>query len=392
MLPEQQCGAGGHSSSWTERVWRFALAALVSISLGLIQVLVLMIPRKRGANEKLDASTAAIPEDFLLVDIFAACFTTIPAGDWCRTWAADRTIMLRMTSKRFKELVDKLRPPVFVRWSLSFLEDERNGPAAEKLKLVFKQLAALLARSRITKLDTRRCTIKGQDAKRLAGVLAHCPALTHLNLSENQLRTGGAENLVGVLGQCRALAHLDLRYNQLGDEGVGRFAGVLGQLGALAHLNLSDNEMGSAGAEKLAGVLAQCPALTHLDLSGNTNGPNVQLTGIGADGAKSLAKVLPQCTALTRLDLSDNNLGAAGAESLARVLAQCPALTHLSLAVNQIGEAGAESLAGVLGQCPALARLDLSYNGYNYSYDGMGAVGSGKLRASWLGPASGLLL
>jgi hypothetical protein len=189
MLPEQQCAAGGHSSSWTGSVWRFALAALVSISLALNQVLVMMIPRKRDADK--DASAAAVPEVLLLVDIFAACFTIIPAGDLCRTWAADRTIMLRMTSKRFKELVDKLRPPVVVRWSLSFLEDERNGTAAEKLKLVFRQLAALSARSRITKLElffdavhTRPCTIKGQDAKRLAGVLAQCPALAHLNLIE----------------------------------------------------------------------------------------------------------------------------------------------------------------------------------------------------------------
>jgi hypothetical protein len=141
------------------------------------------------------------------VDIFAACFAIIPAGDWCRTWAEDRTIMLRMTSKRFKVLVDKLRPPVVVRWRKSFLEDERNGAAAEKLKLVIRQLLALSARSRITTLQlffdgvhTRPCTIQGQDAEGLAGVLAQCPSLAHLNLSENQLRAGGAEKLAGVLG------------------------------------------------------------------------------------------------------------------------------------------------------------------------------------------------
>jgi Ran GTPase-activating protein (RanGAP) involved in mRNA processing and transport len=125
------------------------------------------------------------------------------------------------------------------------------------------------------------------------------------------------------------------------------------------------------------------------DLSGNMNGGNVCLNGIRADGAKSLAKVLPQCTALARLNLSGDDIGAAGAKNLAGVLAQCSALTRLDLAVNQIGEAGAESLAGVLGQCTALVRLDLSFNGYNYM-GGIGAVASGLLRASWLGPASGL--
>jgi hypothetical protein len=308
---QSECLLTEQGGSWMRRVWRLALEALVSIYLGLIQVLGLMIRCKKrdaksGAKQKHTSTEAkAVPEDFLLVDIFATCLTIIPADDWCRTWAADRTIMLRITSKRFKELVDKMRPPVAVRWRMSFLEDERNGTAAEKLRLIFRQLAAFSARSRITTLElcyhgafTYPCRIKGQDAERLAGVLAQCPALAHLNLGENQLRTGGAENLAGELPQCRALTHLDL---------------------------------------------------------------------------------------------SADNIGDSGAESLARVLAQCPALNHLSLAVNQIGEAGAESLAGVLGQCPTLTHLNLSHNGYNYS-GGLGAVGSAKLRASWLGRTSGLLL
>jgi hypothetical protein len=45
----------------------------------------------------------------------------------------------------------------------------------------------------------------------------------------------------------------------------------------------------------------------------------------------------------------------------------------------------------VLGQCPALAHLDRSHNGHHYN-GGIRAVASGKLRASWLGSASGLLL
>ena len=34
---------------------------------------------------------------------FAAALEAVPAEDWCRTWAAGRTIMLRRTSKRVKE-------------------------------------------------------------------------------------------------------------------------------------------------------------------------------------------------------------------------------------------------------------------------------------------------
>jgi Ran GTPase-activating protein (RanGAP) involved in mRNA processing and transport len=53
--------------------------------------------------------------------------------------------------------------------------------------------------------------MKGQDAERLAGVLAQCPALAHLDLSGNSdFGPAGAERLAGVLGQCRELLHLNL--------------------------------------------------------------------------------------------------------------------------------------------------------------------------------------
>ena len=224
------------------------------------------------------------------------------------TWAADRTIMLRMTSKRVKELVDNMRPPVVVRWRKSFLEDQLNGTAtaAEKLQLVFRQLAAFTAGTRITTLDlclhvaiytpsiytyshNHPCSIKGKDVEMLAGVLAQCPALIHLNLGGNKVGAEGAEKLAGVLAQCTALAHLDLSYNVIQDAGAESLAGVLPQCPALAHLNLSSNGIGTRGAESLAGVLVQCPALAHLDLRENN---------IGDAGTESLAGVLAQCRAL----------------------------------------------------------------------------------------------
>jgi hypothetical protein len=56
----------------------------------------------------------------LAADAFAAALGAVPAEDWCRTWAAGRTIMLRRTSKRVKEAVDKMRLPAVVRLSRSF--------------------------------------------------------------------------------------------------------------------------------------------------------------------------------------------------------------------------------------------------------------------------------
>jgi len=40
-----------------------------------------------------------------------AALEAIPADDWCRTWAAGRTIMLIRTSKRVIKVADKMRLP-----------------------------------------------------------------------------------------------------------------------------------------------------------------------------------------------------------------------------------------------------------------------------------------
>ncbi len=123
----------------------------------------------------------------------------------------------------------------------------------------------------ITTLELSFCEMKGQDAEKLAGVLAQCPALVHLDVSRNRIGVGGTERLAEVLGQCPALAYLNLRDNQMGDAGTERL-GVLAQCPALAHLNLSDNRICEGGAESLAGVLAQCPALAYLNLLSNDMG------------------------------------------------------------------------------------------------------------------------
>jgi hypothetical protein len=101
------------------------------------------------------ARTASESTPKIAADPFTAALAAVQGEDWGRTWAADNTIMLRMTSKRVKELVDKIRPPAVVRWRRCFLAAKLNGTAAEKLQLVFRQLAALTAGCRVPDHNTR---------------------------------------------------------------------------------------------------------------------------------------------------------------------------------------------------------------------------------------------
>jgi hypothetical protein len=178
----------------------------------------------------------------LAADAFAATLEAIPAEDWCRTWTAGRTIMLRRTSKRVKEVEDKMRLPAVVGLSRSFWADARNG----KDNFVFRQLVAMTAWCRIITLELPRCEMKGQDAEGLAEVLAQCPALAHLDLSGNHkfhhfwntVSPQTHAGMLGVLGQCRGLVHLNLSYNGIqaagGADRLERLAGVLAQCTALA--------------------------------------------------------------------------------------------------------------------------------------------------------------
>jgi hypothetical protein len=229
--------------------------------------------KQPAAQTKRTRTTSQAPTTqpaLLAADYFAAALGALPPDDWSRTWAAGRTIMLRRTSKRVKEVVDKMRLPAVVRLSTSFWDDARNGTEKEKRQFVLRHLTFMTARSVITTLDLSSCAMTGPHAEWLAGgVLAQCRALVHLDLSGNRIGPEGAESLAGVLGQCAALAHLDLCHNDIGEAGAESLAGVLGQCAALAHLSLWDNGIGADGAESLAGVLAQCAALTHLELCFN---------------------------------------------------------------------------------------------------------------------------
>ena len=108
--------------------------------------------------------------------------------------------MLRMTSKPVKNAVDKLRPPAIVRLSRAFL-DAVVCCKRERLLHILTELEKMTSLCRITILDVENCGMSGQDAERLAGVLAQCPALSELYLNGNQLGAEGVARLAGVLPQ-----------------------------------------------------------------------------------------------------------------------------------------------------------------------------------------------
>ena len=125
----------------------------------------------QGKKKRKTVQAAQLQLPWLAADAFAAALGAIPANDWWRTWPADRTIMLRMTSKLVKSAADKLRPPAIVRVSRAFL-DNVVCCKRERLLDILTEVEKLTSRYLITILDLRNCVMCDQDAGMLPGVLA----------------------------------------------------------------------------------------------------------------------------------------------------------------------------------------------------------------------------
>ena len=244
---------------------------------------------------------------------FAEILEKIPTDDWYRNWPADRTIMLSMTSKKIKNIINKMHIPAIVCSSWKFRSDVRNGTAEVKLNFIMTQLKQMtsLYLYKITTLVLKRCDIQ-INIEQLVKVLEQCPKLQKLNLKGNNITAEGVTKITKVLEQYnnQELNYLDLSINKIGDFGAEKVAELLyhNKCSKLLHLNLSLNKIGDMGTEKLALAIGQYPnlMLIELDLSHNL---------IRADGVDSL---ITQCSTIKRLDLSWNYIGLVEAASLAK--------------------------------------------------------------------------
>jgi Leucine Rich repeat len=299
------------------------------------------------ADPLLVIALEAVPADPLLVIALEA----VPAEDWCRTWPDERTIMLRMTSKRVSNAVDKMRPPAVVCLCRKYWYNFNARP-----EIVMRQLLSLVTNCRITTLKLERCNIDW-EIQQLKEVLDQCPELTKLDLSCNNFNDG---SFVDVLMQysvspqtaefVSGLISLKLECCNIGHYAVARFANTLSELPALSCLNLKRNLIGDKGAKILAGVLRQCTALTSLKLGSNEI----------SDGAISITRNLPQT--LIELDLSHNYINCTIMREIATNLPKCDALANLDISSNLIRNIGAGRIARVLIQCTSLTSLNLNNN------------------------------
>lgn len=315
---------------------------------------------------------------------------TVASEDLYRNWPAERTIMLRMISKRFREAIDKIRPPAIVCFrNIGLWNILHNCTLDEKLQFTISQLITLSTKCSITTLELDFCKIKFRikelikvlnmsELKKLSFInnvfnndeletilieLEQSSVITlinYINLSYNYINCHGVKHLAEKLIQCKALTHLDLSYNNILANGAISLAKMLPQCTALTLLKLDNNNI-SNGVNKLAETLPLCRGIEHIDLSNNY---------INRNGAKHLAKALPECAVLAHFDISYNCIGIVGAINFSRVLKRCTSLTYLNLNNTGITSASIDILEEVLRFLPNLHctydRLDFYPNSFLY--------------------------
>jgi len=235
---------------------------------------------------------------------FLEALATVPAEDWYRNWPANRTIMLSMTSKKIRNIINNMNIPTIVHWKWKFWSDPHNGSTEVKLNLIITslQLQCNLYLYKITELVLRCCNIQ-IIVKKLAKVLKNCPMLEKLDLQRNKINTEGAVLIANSLKKCPNLLHIDFYINKIGDKGAIKITKLLKlkYCPHLTYLNLSFNMIYDKGIEKLVKIIIE---------SGNQSLNDIEFchNRIKEDGVISLMEMLIKCPNIKYLNFCYNTI------------------------------------------------------------------------------------
>lgn len=233
---------------------------------------------------------------------FIEALATVPTEDWYRNWPADRTIMLSMTSKKIRNIINNMCIPAIVHWKWKFWSDPNNGSTEVKLNLIMisLQLQCNLYLYKITTLVLRCCDIQ-IIVKKLAKVITKCPMLEKLDLQRNKINTKGAVLIANSLKKCHNLLHIDFYINKIGDKGAIKITKLLKYCPHLSYLNLSFNMIYDKGIKKITEVIIE---------SGNKTLNDIELSynRITEDGVINLMEMLIKCPNIKYLNFCYNTI------------------------------------------------------------------------------------
>lgn len=291
------------------------------------------------------------------INILPDFLSIVPTEDLSRTWPANRTIMLRITSKQIKDIIDKKYLPTVI-----YLKNIKPVD----INFIMNRLSTLVTTCQIISLDLPDFDMN-QRFDKFKEILSKCK-LNKLSLYNNNLGDIEIESISEILIN-RQCSVLHLAHNKITEIGFKSLLKILNN-GQRIHLNLCNNKMGYE--YKKTESIELCSTLENLNLCYN------QISNIDIDKIllhnielKSLDLSQNQITTfnfnisqnnifiLENLNLSYNRIGTEGAKSLSKILVKCPVLKELVLSYNHICTEGAIS---IIEHCTSLSHICLSSN------------------------------
>nr|XP_019570334.1 PREDICTED: ribonuclease inhibitor isoform X1 [Rhinolophus sinicus] len=239
----------------------------------------------------------------------------------------------------------------------------------------WRELLPLMQQQQVVRLVD--CGITEARCQDMSSALRGNPALTELDLCNNELGDGGLRVLLqGLHDPACKIQTLSLQNCCLTEAGCGTLPDVLRSLPTLRELYLSYNPLGDAGLQLL------CKGL--LDPQCHIEKLQVEYCNLTAASCEALAEVLKTKRDLKELMVNSNELGEAGVRALCQGLAAstCP-LESLKLESCGLTSANCQDLCGIVASKASLRELYLGNNK-------LGDTGIAELCPGLLSPSSRL--
>ena len=330
-------------------------------------------------------------------------------------WPSDMTIMMRMTSKNIRDIVDNVRVPTSINliWSIyktdiikinsiliglniiklkiNSFDFESNQDINQEKKIEVKnqeeeeeekllKLSEMISlNEELLELDLSLCELTNNSLKYFKKSFEKLKNLSSLDLDGNDMLL--SLDFIKVLLSLPKLVSLDLSANcdiegseidfedlpeqilQIENlslsgclfsyaENIDNIFKLIRISPKLVSIDISDNGLKVEWIESLVQDLGHCPNLTQVDLRYND---------IDDEGSKIITKLF-KSHKIVSLNLSCNNIGDEGVISIANALSHNPNLTFFDLSTNNFGNEGIIKIGNALSQCPNLTNLNLSYN------------------------------
>ena len=321
------------------------------------------------------------------INILPDFLSIIPTEDLSRTWPANRTIMLRITSKQIKDIIDKKYLPTFIYLKnikpvdINFIMNRLSTLVTTcqiislnlsdfDMNLRFEKFKEILSKCKLNKLSLYNNNLGDIEIESISEILINGQCSV-LHLAHNKITEIGFKSLLKLLNKGQRI-DLNLCNNKIGYEYMYEGIKSIELCSTLENLNLCYNQISNIDIDK---ILLHNIELKSLDLSQNQittfnfnisqnnifilENLNLSYNRIGIEGAKSLSKILVKCPVLKELILSYNHICTEGAIS---IVEQCISLSKICLASNMITDDGMDKFSQVLIQRTYLTYITLNGN------------------------------